>query len=128
MTDQSERPTSSKVATEGSARVLNEVKGRLENIDAGELPIIEKVARDGSTRRVDPTGEMIKPDAAQMAAVSAAAEAFSSEHLAGATPEPVSSDSPESEGKRGDGSEPTRTVAHAPLGFWARVKAWFTRS
>lgn len=49
----------SKVTTESSHKVLKEVAGRLEKIDAGELPTIRYVGGDGSGESVvSPTGEV----------------------------------------------------------------------
>lgn len=115
------------VTTEGSARVLNEVKGRLERIETGELPVIEKVGADGSSRRVDPTGEMIRPepaavDAARLAAVNEAAEAFASEHRAAAEepPAPAVPAAPVADDE-GHGKTRGRT------GLWAWIRALFGR-
>lgn len=122
-----EKTKSTKVTTEGSARVLTEVMGRLERMDAGEAPAIERVGPDGTTRRVDATGKMIRPDAARVAAVNEAAEAFASEHReAAATPAtaPVSARPAAST----PAPEPTRTAEPERKGLWARIKALFGRS
>ena len=93
-----EEPT--KVSTESSKKVLKTVAGRLSKMEAGDLPTIERVAADGSTRAVDHTGEMIRPSAAQveaareanrpssddLEAAREAAEQFSAEHRAHPTP------------------------------------------
>lgn len=111
---------SSKLDTEGSARVLNEVKGRLERMETGEMPVIQRVTSDGSVRQVDATGEMVRPDAERIAAMNEAAEAFAAEHGAGAnveTPSPTP-----------DGADESRSGPDTkrPRGLWARIKAWFT--
>ncbi len=122
-TDASTQP---KVTTEGSARVLNEVKGRLERIETGELPVIERIGPDGSTRRVDPTGEMIRPDTAHLAAVNEAAEQFAAQHQAadGPTssvlPGAAATGTPDAAGVDAD-TVPART------GLWARIMGWFRR-
>src|SRR5690554_6182088 len=74
----------SKVQTEGSARVLNEVKGRLERMATGEMPVIERIGPDGRTHRVDQTGEMIRPDPGAAASLQDRAEAFAAAHQSGA--------------------------------------------
>ncbi|HET8930390.1 MAG TPA: hypothetical protein VFN21_07025 [Acidimicrobiales bacterium] len=125
-------PTGSKqaagdVSTEGSARVLNEVKGRLERIETGELPVIEKIGADGSTRRVDPTGEMIRPDgahidAARLDAVNEAAEAFANQHHAPAADQPPSAGPSVSAADRAP-----RPSGAERKGLWARIMSWFRR-
>ncbi|MBS1848106.1 MAG: hypothetical protein JST73_07490 [Actinobacteria bacterium] len=113
---------SEKVTTEGSARVLNKVKGRLESMEVGDLPVIERVAADGTTRPVDANGGVVGADAERVAELNAAAEAFAQEHqatapapkkqLAGDRPAP-----PKSSGGAGG--------ADKPMGLWARIKSWF---
>ena len=116
-----------KVTTEGSARVLNEVKGRLEKMEAGDLPVIEKVAPDGTSRRVDPTGEMVRPIPEEVAAVTQAAEAFANQHLAGEydAPKPAAKQKPAP--KKTPSSEGPQEAAQ-PKGFFARILGWFKRS
>ena len=131
-----EEPT--KVSTESSKKVLKTVAGRLSKMEAGDLPTIERVAADGSTRAVDHTGEMIRPSAAQVEAAREAnrpssgeveaareaAEQFSAEHRAHPTP-PAPKQQP-----------PLRlpeTNVQAPMaedrpGLWARIMGWFKRS
>jgi len=115
-----DRSADTKVTTEGSARVLNEVKGRLERIETGALPVIERIGPDGTVRRVDQTGEMIRPEPGEMDAARRAAEAFADEHSSMAS--------------HGDGamarSAPVASADEpvAPrAGFWARIAAWFRR-
>lgn len=115
------------VTTEGSARVLNEVKGRLERIETGDLPVIERIGADGTSRRVDQTGEMIRPDAdhfdaARLEAVNEAAEAFATQHRASAADEPpATTPSVKPTDGASRASEPERT------GLWARIMSWFRR-
>lgn len=123
----SDQAKPSKVTTEGSARVLNEVMGRLERMDAGELPVIERVGPDGVTRRVDQTGQMIRPDNAQIEAsrldaVNEAAEAFAQEHHANPAAAPSKAPAAPSQRSGVEESEPPRA------GLWERIKAWFRRA
>lgn len=113
----------SKVTTEGSAHVLNEVMGRLENIEAGDLPVIERVGPDGTSTRVDPTGEMIRPAPEALDDLARAAEAFATEHHAAAAAAPPSAGI---EAAAPAPTEPGENVA-ANGGLWARVTAWFRR-
>ncbi len=107
-----------KLDTEGSAQVLNEVKGRLENMETGDLPVIQRIGADGTVRQVDPTGEMIRPDV-DLDAMNRAAEAFAAEVAAETVADPA--------------PEPQVAGTPAPVetprrGLWARIKAWFGRS
>ncbi len=115
-----------KVTTEGSARVLNEVKGRLERIETGELPVIERIGADGTTRRVDPTGEMIRPDTAHLAAVNEAAEQFAAQHRAADASSPAASPAA-AVTSAPVGSESDADPVPARTGLWARIIAWFRR-
>lgn len=120
-----DREQSAEVATEGSAAVLNQVKGRLERMETGELPVIERVGPDGTTRRVDHTGEMVRPEAAEIDGARAAAEAFAAEHRAGTTG-PKAAQRPD---QTGPPSQPEEAMsAPARPGLWARITAWFRRS
>ncbi len=50
----------SEVSPESSKAVLKTVAGRLSRIEAGDLPVIERVNPDGTTGyAVDHTGEMV---------------------------------------------------------------------
>ncbi len=108
----------SKVQTEGSARVLNEVKGRLERMATGEMPVIERIGPDGRTHRVDQTGEMIRPDPGATASLQDRAEAFAAAHQGDPATPPGAA--PEAEPAPEPRVEPA-------AGFWARIKAWFRR-
>lgn len=111
------------VEVEGSARVLSEVKGRLERMETGELPVIQRVGPDGSVRQVDPTGEMVRPATTDIDAINAAAEAFAAEHrVAGPGPAAAPAPVPAPEPVPVHAPEPT------PTGLWARIRAWFGRS
>ena len=109
------------VSTEGSKTVLSQVKGRLERMETGEMPVIQRVGPDGTSRRVDHTGEMVRPDTAQAEAARAAAEAFAAEHRAGTTtPPPAPAPAPPPQ-------QPVVAESERP-GIWARITAWFRRS
>ncbi len=122
----SEHGEPSKVDTEGSEQILNRVKGRLERMDTGDLPVIEHIGPDGSVRRVDHTGEMVRPDPGQIDAAREAAEAFAREHRTAAVD--ARSAGPSAPSAPPEGS---RTIADtAPVqrkGLWARIAAWFRR-
>ncbi len=121
-----------KVKTEGSARVLNEVKGRLEHLEAGEMPVIERVGPDGTSRRVDHTGEMVRPavDAApaEDPAIRAAAEAFAAEHSAGKAGSVAPKAAPKKAPAPPDSKPTAATKEPAKQGFFARILAIFRRS
>ena len=117
-----EEPT--KVRTESSKKVLKTVAGRLSKMEAGELPVIERVSADGSTRVVDHTGEMVRPDAAELDAAREAAERFAADHRANpVAPAP----------KQQPPSRPIETKVDSPdvdarPGLWARIIGWFKGS
>lgn len=119
MADREQAP---KVDTEGSARVLNEVKGRLERMETGDFPVIQRVDADGNVRQVDQTGEMVRPDQAE---VQDAAERFAADHRA-ASARPDASPDPAAAPEHASEPEPPSTPLRA--GLWARIKAWFRRS
>ncbi len=111
----------SEVSPESSKAVLKTVAGRLSRIEAGDLPVIERVNPDGTTGyAVDHTGEMVRPSDSEVDAARDAAERFSAEHRDAPPPGPrppagVPVAAPPAEEPR-------------PQGLWARIMGWFGRS
>lgn len=123
---EAEEPTKAK--TESSKKVLKTVAGRLSNMEAGELPTIERVSADGTSRVVDHTGEMIRPstdevDAARDAA-DEAAEQFAAEHRA----HPVAPAPKQQPPSRPPAPKVDAPAAEERIGLWARIMGWFKRS
>lgn len=109
------------VTTESSKAVLKTVAGRLSSIEAGELPVIERVNADGTTGyAVDHTGEMVRPSADDVDAAREAAERFSAEHRDAPPPGPRP--------PAGGPVAPQPTEQPTGKGLWARIKAWFSPS
>jgi hypothetical protein len=122
MDDVSETQEPPAVTTESSRTVLKTVAGRLSSIETGDLPVIERVGSDGKAGyAVDPTGEMVRPSASQVADGYDAAEAFAAEHLNGASQPPPP---PPQQARVAANADP----APPRQGLWARIKAWFSPS
>ena len=117
-----EEPT--KVSTESSQKVLKTVAGRLSKVEAGELPVIERVSADGSTHIVDHTGEMIRPGVDELDAAREAAERFAADHRANPVA-PAPKQQPPSHPAESKIEVPE---AEARPGLWARIMGWFKRS